>query len=66
MAYHIGLLPHHGVMPLYLEKEGHFLLVSGDEIPLDPLTCWICPVEVQVTLRIFPNALNKPGHFHIV
>ena len=29
-------------------------------------TCWICPLEIHVTLRICPFALNKPGHFHPV
>ena len=27
--------------------------VSVDEIPLDPLIFWICPLEAQVTLRIW-------------
>ena len=38
--------------------KGLFLQVSGDKIPLDPLICWICHVEVQVTLRICPFALT--------
>ena len=50
---------HHAVMPLYFQKGGHFHQVCGDEIPLNLLTCWICPVEVQVTSRICPIPLTN-------
>jgi hypothetical protein len=50
-------VPHHA---LKLEK-GLFHQVCGDEIPLDPLTRWICPVEAsdQMEMSWFVKGMGQ-------